>query len=164
MIEYNTYKEEEKEKGGKDKKDEKENGNEKVEISPKINEVSKWNSLKHGILRNGVSKYDDLDIETLYNNLKEEISPSNILEEMCLEMIVNNYIKINRIQKAELEKIKAILDPTIEFDIEPLIYKQGYIPKVGGIDMESLDLYNRYQTNAENRIYKAIMMLRGLKS
>ena len=104
------------------------------------------------------------EVETLYDNLRRELEPSNTLEEMYIEIIVNNYIKINRVQKAELENIKAVLDPTIELDLEMLVYKQGYIPKVNTGDLQSLELFNRYQTNAENRIYKAIIMLKALKN
>jgi hypothetical protein len=59
--------------------------------------------------------------------------------------------------------MKAILDPTIEYDFEPLKYKQGYIPIVQTGDIQVLDIYSRYQTNAENRIYKAIMALKAIK-
>jgi hypothetical protein len=158
MIEYNISNREEEEKA------------KNAEISKRGvkteegKEMSKWNALKHGILRNSISKYDEIEIDTLYDNLKREFEPSNTLEEMCIEIIVNNYIKINRIQKAELEKMKAILDPTIEYDFEPLKYKQGYKPSVSAVDLQSLELFSRYQTSAENRIYKAIMMLKGLKS
>lgn len=154
MIEYNIS----------NKEGEEKSENKKAEISTAGKEISKWNALKHGILRNSISKYDDINVETLYDNLKIELEPNSTLEEMCIEIIVNNYIKINRIQKAELENMKAILDPTIEFDFELLVHKQGYVPSVSTGDLQVLDLYSRYQTSAENRIYKAIMMLKSLKS
>ena len=126
--------------------------------------VSKWNALKHGILRQSVSDYEKLDYETLYNELTEEMKPSTVLEVMCLEIIVTNYIKLFRINKAETERMKMMLDPTIEFGISPLTERDGYEPVATVDAIASLDVYSRYQTTAENRIYKAIMILKTLKN
>lgn len=126
--------------------------------------VSKWNALKHGILRQSVSDYEKLDYETLYNELTEEMKPTSVLEVMCIEIIVTNYIKLFRINKAETERMKMMLDPTIEFGITPLTEKDGYEPVATVDAVTSLDVYSRYQTTVENRIYKAIMMLKALKN
>jgi hypothetical protein len=66
--------------------------------------ISKWNALKHGILRESISEYEKLDYETLYNTLTEELEPKSMLESLCIEMIVNNYIKLFRINKGEKER------------------------------------------------------------
>lgn len=79
-------------------------------------------------------------------------------------MIVNNYIKLFRINKGETERMKMMLDPTIEFGIAPLTLKDGYEPVATAEAVTSLEAYSRYQTTAENRIYKAIMMLKALKN
>jgi hypothetical protein len=126
--------------------------------------VSKWNALKHGILRQSVSEYEKLDYETLYTELVEEFEPSSALETMCIEIIVTNYIKLFRINKAETERMKMTLDPTIEFGIAPLTTRDGYEPVVSADTVSSLEVYSRYQTTVENRIYKAIMMLKTLKN
>jgi hypothetical protein len=126
--------------------------------------ISKWNALKHGILRESISEYEKLDYETLYNTLTEELEPKSMLESLCIEMIVNNYIKLFRINKGEKERMKAFLDPSIEFGITPLMTKEGYEPVVTPEGVTSLEAYSRYQTTAENRIYKAMIMLKALKN
>ena len=65
--------------------------------------ISKWNALKHGVLRESVSEYEKLDYQTLYTELVEEFDPSS-------------------------------------------------------------EVYSRYQTTAENMIYKGIIMLKALKN
>lgn len=96
--------------------------NKKIE---KVENISKWNAITHGILKVGVSEYDEIDTKLLYENLKEELEPKNILEDMCIEMIVNNYIKLYRINKAEKEKMKEVLNPSIEFGQVSFIEVEG---------------------------------------
>ena len=84
---------------------------EKFEKAGKSENSSKWNAITHGILKVGVSEYDEIDVSALYKNLRDDLEPKNILEDICIEMIVNNYIKLYRVSKAEKEKMKAILDP-----------------------------------------------------
>ncbi|MEN9337790.1 MAG: hypothetical protein RIQ41_104 [Candidatus Parcubacteria bacterium] len=126
--------------------------------------VSKWNALKHGILRESISDYEKLDYQMLYTQLVEEFEPTSALEILCIEIIVTNYIKLFRINKAETERMKMMLDPTIEFGISPLTERDGYEPIATVDAVTSLEAYSRYQTTAENRIYKAIMMLKALKN
>jgi hypothetical protein len=131
--------------------------------SEKVKSLPKWNALKHGILKESISEYDDVDITNLYESLKEELNPNSTLEDMCIEMPVNNYVKLYRINKAEKEKMKEILNPSTEYGEMSTIEIEGYIPKVESKDVEVLDVYNRYQTSAENRMYKAMVMLKRLK-
>lgn len=82
---------------------------------------------------------------------------------MCIEIFVTNYIKLFRINKAETERMKMMLYPTIEFGISPLTERDGYEHVVTVDTVSSHDTYSRYQTTVENRIYKATMMLKALK-
>ena len=60
--------------------------------------------------------------------------------------------------------MKMMLDPTIEFGVSSLTTRDGYELVVTVDTVSSLDVYSCYQTTVENRIYKAIMMLKTLKN
>ena len=45
--------------------------------------VSKWNVLKHGVLRESISEYEKLAYEALYMELVEELEPLTPLETLC---------------------------------------------------------------------------------
>lgn len=130
---------------------------------------TKYNAITHGVLRESITSYETNDYEAFYSELESDINPKSILEKLLIERIVINKVKLDRISKAESELVKQSMDPRIvkpiiinnfEWDI---VEKAGYAPKVNFEAISKLDLYSRYQTQAENRMYKAIQMLQGLK-
>lgn len=127
---------------------------------------SKFNALKHGILRESITEYEDLDYSLLYESLVEDFKPNNTVEEILIERIAMSYIKLKRIAKAEKERIQQSLDPTEidNFDFNGIIIKNGYTPKVNEKCVNSLSsVYSRYETTTENKLYKAIDKLIALK-
>lgn len=127
--------------------------------------ISRFNAIKHGILKETVSEYENINHEALYASLREDFPPKNILEEIVLERIAVAYIKLLRATKAEAEFMKSVLNPTIEFGIKPLYEKLGYEPTVKSGQVELLaSMYSRYETSAENRFYKSIEKLLELRT
>lgn len=135
----------------------------------KKTEITKYNATKHGILRESVTSYETSDYEAFYNELEADIKPINSLERLLLERIVINKIKLDRVSKAESEIIKQSLDPRkvrshMDMDWGDILENEGYTPKLSPDFMNKLEVYSRYETQAENRMYKAIRVLQGMRS
>jgi hypothetical protein len=133
--------------------------------------TSSMNAVTHGVLRETLTPYEDgLQLDVL-EKLRQENPPSSTLEELLLERIATHYVKLHRVSKAEREYVQSVLDPHIvkqdptfsDFDSE-VVVNQGYVPKVGVEAVERLlTVYARYETNLENRLFRAIHELRELK-
>jgi hypothetical protein len=130
-------------------------------------EISRFNAVKHGILKKSISEYEEFDFLTLYNSLSQDFHPQNTLEEILVERISIAYIKLLRVAKAEAELMKTAIDPTIVsklLEFETYEEKEGYKPVVTTSHMEYLSsYYTRYETSIENRMYKAINKLLELR-
>ena len=132
-------------------------------ISEAGKEIIKHNALKHGILKSEMSAYEDLDIEEVKDELERDLKPVSVMEKFILERIAIHLVKLKRINKAEKEFIQSILHPdmpVIKFDTVG-----AYYPKMGHKDIESLvNVYQRYETTEENRMYRALDKLREVKT
>ncbi len=142
------------------------NGSEQVVV-----EASKpcFNALKHGILSVSTTAYEKVDYEAMYAEFETHFQPQNILEKILLERIVLSYIKLARINKAEAELMLSELDPSVirnDLDLVSTytIEKQGYKKTISTDTATKLDVYARYETSTENRMYKAINTLISLRS
>ena len=84
-----------------------------------------------------------------------------------VEKIAIIYIKSFRIAKAESEYMQSILNPSIEKLARyetMLLEKEGYEPKVKVQMVEKLqNIYSRYETTTENRLYKAMHELERMQ-
>lgn len=128
---------------------------------------SKFNALKHGILRDSITEYEDLDYSLLYESLVDDFRPKSTIEEILIERIAMSYMKLKRIAKAEKERLQQSIDPTKtdEFEFTNIIIKSGYTPKVNEQCITSLSsVYSRYETTTENRLYKAIDKLLEIRT
>lgn len=134
--------------------------------------VSKFNALTHGILRETLSEYEQGIEDGLLDDLEMEYRPTSTIEKMLLERIATTYVKLRRVAKAEREFMRSVLDPHIVVEksipgLEELqithtvVEREGYIPKVGFEAVNQLaSVYGRYETNLENRLYRAVRELR----
>lgn len=124
----------------------------------------RFNARKHGILANLIADYEENFFKNYADYLFEELNPNNCIEEILVERIVLNYLKLFRLMKAENEYIKNCLYPDIEnFSLE-LKTVDGYTPKINHEQFATIvDIYNRYETSTENRLYKAIYALKELQ-
>lgn len=130
---------------------------------------SRQNARKHGVLSNAIQK-DEIDTFKSYlEALQEEFSPNSYMEDTFVEDIAHYRLKLYRLRKAECEYITASIDlktlgmypPSRDSDnTVPNIYEPLSSPST--VEILS-DRYQRYATNLENRIYRALKELRSLK-
>ena len=127
--------------------------------TPEGKAISRYNAQKHAILRETITEYEQANAEQIFNELADSLEPSGRFEELLIENIASNVIRLQRIAKAEAELVKETISPSRDVRI----FEKTYTSKVGSESVERLDLYSRYQTAAENRIYRAIRVLREIK-
>lgn len=128
--------------------------------TPEGKAVSKYNAQVHGILRQSITEYEQEFYAEILNDLKNEYKTKGIIEEILVERIAINYLKLFRLQKAETEFINSQLNPRIIkniLDFVDDVISEGYTPKIGSESVEKLaEIYARYETTIENRLFRAI--------
>jgi hypothetical protein len=125
-------------------------------------EVNKYNAQKHMILRETPTEYEKVDADKIYNELSDDLRPVGRTQEMLIEIIANNVIKLTRIGKAEGEVVKEAMSPDLGLGTD--YDGKEYKPNVDSQAVEKLNLCSRYQTATENRIYRALAVLKQLKT
>lgn len=128
--------------------------------------ITRFNSLKHGVFRQSISEYEDEFYSEILQDMISELNPIGLLENILIERIATCYLKLFRLAKAEKEHIKASLHPVKdEFDLswhKP--NEDGYLPRINETTMKHLtDIYSRYETTTENRLYRAMHELERLQ-
>ena len=137
-------------------------------------EVSKYNALKHGILKATVSEYEAEFSNDVMDRLNSQFQPVGVLEKMLVDRIGYFYIRLFRVAKSENEYMQSILNPRkvtvkdiipqIEFT-ETIVENEGYVPVLKDTSVEKLtSTYLRYEIALENRMYKAIHELQRLQA
>lgn len=124
--------------------------------TPEGKAISRYNAQKHAILRNTITEYEEADAAEVYNDLTDDLQPRGRLQEIIVEAIASNVIRLQRIAKAETELIKETLAPSYADQV----YFKEYTARVPVSVAEKLLLYSRYQTSTENRIYRALSVLK----
>lgn len=125
-------------------------------------EISKYNSMKHGIFKRLLSVDEKNEKENIESILNDEFSPKGLVEEMLIGNIANSWIRLQRAIKAEEEKIKTIINPPIIVEqwpsqIDFVVEDEGYVPIIKDEAVEALsEKYSRYIANCEYQFYKAI--------
>ena len=124
--------------------------------------VVRFNARKHGILGSLVAEYEGDFYNNYLDQLFDEFQPVSIIENILVERIALHYLKLFRLAKAETEFMKSCLHPTkifgdSLFDVD----EQGYVPTIKQEQMQQLvEIYCRYETATENRLYRAIKELK----
>ncbi len=137
--------------------------------------VSKYNAIKHGILKEIVSDYEQDIYDEVLERLNDQFQPVGVLEKMLVDRIGVYYLKLYRVAKAENEYMQSTLNPrivnivnTMEMDLQftkTVVENEGYTPQVGQEAVAHLsDTYLRYEIAVENRLYKALHELQRLQS
>lgn len=121
----------------------------------------RFNAVTHGILKESISEYEKVDYRAIYAQLEDQFKPSNVVEQILLERIVLSYIKLYRISRAEKEIMQRFLYP--DYPALDPINSKAYKPKINELEILKLETYSRYETSAENRMYKAIAALTHLQ-
>ena len=127
--------------------------------------ISKYNAQKHAILRDLPTEYESIEIDTLYQELVLDLKPKGKMQELMIEVIAMNTIKLCRVVKSESEHIKASLSPIIPADFEIQVFKPAHHEYQIKLDLteKRFQYFSRYQTAMENRIYKALSALKLLQ-
>ncbi len=151
-----------------------ENGKRGGVKTPEGKAVSKYNALKHGILKEVVSEYEQSFYDDIVERLEDQFKPIGVLEKILVDRIGVYYIKLYRVAKAENEYMQATLNPRIVNTIDPMdglmgvryeVKNEGYVPKVSSSDVDKLsDIYMRYEVAIENRLYRALHELQRLQA
>lgn len=144
--------------------------------TPEGKEVSKFNAMKHGILRQSVTDYENEFYTEIYDELIEQLKPNGILEKILVERIALYYLKLFRVQKAETEFMKAKLNPKVIESSNVInqmankmigytVIKEGYSPKITDEAILRInEIYSRYEGTLENRLYRALHELEWLQN
>lgn len=138
-------------------------------------DVSKFNAMKHGILRQSVTEYESDFYLQIYADLVNQYEPANITEDILTERIALYYLKLYRIQRTETEYMKSKLNPRVveakgfpnlnEVMMQNEVVNEGYTQQITEDDVLKLSgVYTRYETAIENRLYKAIHELQRIQS
>lgn len=129
--------------------------------------ITRFNALAHGILRQTITAYEKEFYLEIYADLVKQYEPATIFEKILIERITVYYLKLFRVQRAEQEYMKSILDPRevktaggmltlSDLGIRDEIINEGYIPQIKDENIQKLaDIYSRYEITLENRLYKA---------
>jgi len=113
-------------------------------------------------LGNLIAEYEGDFCNNYTDQLFEELQPKSFIENILVERIALHYLKLFRLAKAEAEFMKSCLHPTSIFgDVLFDVTGHGYTPILKQQHMQQLvDIYGRYETATENRLYRAIRELK----
>lgn len=146
--------------------------------TPEGKNISRFNAFKHGILLQSISDYEKGFYSNILEDFQIQFEPTNSIEQILLERIALYYLKLYRVQKAETEFMKAMLNPSkfkttggidLDKDIEAVLGKksvisEGYKPKITDETIQKLtEIYARYETTVENRFFRAIHELERMQ-
>jgi hypothetical protein len=131
--------------------------------------ISRFNAQKHAILSLSLTSYDEkLDYEAFIDELSTEYGSPTGLKGILIERAALCYIKLHRVQKAEGEYIRSVLEPEEYDDFTAdirILVKKGYQPQFTTEGIEKLtDIYGRYETTLENRLFRILRQLEDLKA
>ena len=137
-------------------------------------ETSKYNALKHGILKETVSEYEQSFSKDVMERLNSQFQPVGVLEKILLDRIAVYYVRLFRGAKAENEYMQSVLNPrqvTVNELIPPIVFtetiveNEGYTPTVTHEMVDRLSTtFLRYEIALENRMYKAIHELQRMQA
>ncbi len=130
--------------------------------TPEGKAISKYNATRHGILRESISEYEQIDYIRLFDDFCELYEPSNIAQEIIIERLVVAYIKLMRVSRAENEVMKTVLDPTVGLIMPKLYSKHGYEAILSSEQMATLtEVYSRYETAGRKSPLQGAKQARG---
>ncbi|NQY74198.1 MAG: hypothetical protein HRT90_05480 [Candidatus Margulisbacteria bacterium] len=124
----------------------------------------RFNARKHGILANILANYENEFHQNYVDHLFDEFKPQNTLEELLVERIAIHYLKLFRLSKAEGEHIRFSLKEKV-LDFSDSMFDDEDKMSLSNNQFETLlNLYQRYETTTENRLYRALKELKELRS
>jgi hypothetical protein len=128
--------------------------------------ISRYNAQKHSILRETATEYEQVDLECIYNDLADDLKPVGRSQELLVEMIAIDMIRLTRLAKSESEVIKQDLSPYHNAEHYVEIFKPAhyeYNPRLWYSERK-FGLFSRYQTATQNRIFRCLSALKQLQN
>lgn len=141
---------------------------------PEDKAISRFNAVKHGILRQSLTEYEEGLYPNLLEELLEEFNPIGVVEVMLVERIALCYLRLFRVAKSEREFMESKLNPRITRNpvLDNLtrgygeeVVEEGYKTKLDVSVIRSLEhTILRYETTIERSMYKALHELQRLQA
>lgn len=144
-------------------------------------DISKYNALKHGILRETIMDSEAGIYESFYEEMKQHYEPTGIMEKIYVERIAILYVKLFRLARAENYYLRIRFDVDM-FDDNPLskipsefqnvaIMLEGKqvsidnnVPKVKkNYIIDLLNIYCRYEMTLERRLMRTMHELERIQ-
>ncbi len=127
--------------------------------------ISCMNAIKHGILANGITKYDSVNLNDVMLELTEEYRPLTPSKRMVIEVLALTYIQIGRSIRLETELINESLNPPeysdlFDMDDTNILISRNDMAVLNSSHFERLDIvYNRYGPKLIKRLLTLIEKL-----
>lgn len=156
------------------------NGGVKTQVGK---DISKYNALRHGVLRNILLKNEAEEAEKIQDCFIEEYGPINLIEHLLVETMTVAYIRLLRAVRAEQDYLSELNDPpkyelitimrAVTPDLTDLytngIYDHklisGHKALMKPDKVEELDqIYSRYIVTCERQFYRALHELQRIQS
>lgn len=132
-------------------------------------EISKMNSIKHGLLSSQVliKDEDGDELKILGDNLINQLNPSNQLEALLVDRVIAGFWRLRRIIKIE-SKLMCLKSYDVANEIADTINyqeKEGLEAKNTSnmLDNILLERVMRYENNIERGIFKAVHELQRIQ-
>jgi hypothetical protein len=141
--------------------------------------LARYNSLRHGLLAEGITELDEPEAFLDYRGrLEMELKPVGEVETGLVRRIALDFVRLRRAAAIEAEYITAKLNPTIKeiehpnFAVELAIQRMkgttvvldaGLPARLKVATIEDLQLFQRYEGAIENRLYRALNQLERLQ-
>lgn len=125
-------------------------------------DITRFNSLKHGIMAKFSTKYDDLSFEQVFEMFKQEINPETAIETILLEQLTVTYIRLRRCARFDSEIIREALNPPKYEDLlEDVSFKKlvadGEPALIELVNFSKLELViTKYEPILFNRLMKIL--------
>ena len=120
--------------------------------------MSKYNAEKHGILRKGLSEHEQLVYDKLMKRYFKEFQPQTQIEEILIHQLTFNQMQLFRCQHEQNKEFNGEAGKMEYWDKD---YFATY--NNGNLTAGRFSILNRYETNLENRINKALNQLERIR-
>jgi len=125
--------------------------------------ISRYNSIKHGVLSTFMTKEESDLAEEIFNELQKEYPTNTVMEAIALERIAIWYVRLSRVAGAEQRYLLSLhaqqrtpqSGEILTFQIPVLLHKQ--IEEISST-------YQRYETSMERNMFRALHELQRLKA
>jgi len=128
--------------------------------------VSRYNSIKHGIFLQCITIDEKPLYKARFQSLINEFEPGTEMEYFLIERTAFLILQIERVSRAELPDIIKANDSGNDYqDYYSDLFAEGFYTRFedGNLKSGKFGVYQRYQTNLENRLFRLLGQLERLQ-